>query len=165
MQRERENVSCPDVYLEGAGIRQSGFLSEHQGPRAVLNAVERLANAYGSECDRVQQDLAIAESQLRDYQARLGKLFLYESYLDQFTALRDQLKASLAGRTPQAPSEPLPSVAEVAEGIKALRAAQTIEAAPERIGKSRGSAEEPVTARIRRRMKAVLVAGQATDDG
>ncbi len=118
--------------------------------------MERLANACCSECDRVRQDLAIAESQLRDYQARLGKPFLYESYLDQLTALRDQLKAGLAGRTPQATSEPLPSVAEVAESIKALRAAHTIEAAPERVGKSRGSAEEPVTARIRRRMEGVL---------
>jgi hypothetical protein len=41
---------------------------EHQGPRAVLNALERLATAYGSDCDRVRQDLGIAESQLRDYQ-------------------------------------------------------------------------------------------------
>lgn len=40
--------------------------------------------------------------------------------------------------------------------IKALKAAHTIEATPERIGKRRGSAEEPVTARIRRRMEALL---------
>lgn len=63
----------PDVYLEGAITRQSALSREHQGPRAVLNALERLAGAYGSECNRVQQDLSIAESQLRDYQARLGK--------------------------------------------------------------------------------------------
>src|SRR5439155_10813347 len=47
----------PDVYLEGTITRQSGLLREHQGPRAVLNAVERLANAYGSECARVRQDV------------------------------------------------------------------------------------------------------------
>ena len=34
---------------------------DHHGPRAVLNALERLADGYGSECDRVRQDLAIAE--------------------------------------------------------------------------------------------------------
>src|SRR6185437_99715 len=33
----------PDVYLEGAMTRQSGLSREHQGPRAVLNALERLA--------------------------------------------------------------------------------------------------------------------------
>ncbi|MEX2120216.1 MAG: hypothetical protein WD847_11535 [Pirellulales bacterium] len=56
----------PDVYLEGATTRQTSLLREHQGPRAVLNALERLASAYGSECDRVRRDLGIAESQLRD---------------------------------------------------------------------------------------------------
>src|SRR5439155_591212 len=63
----------PDVYLEGASARQSMLSREHHGPRAVLNAVERLATGYGSECERVRQDLAIAQSQLRDYQARLRK--------------------------------------------------------------------------------------------
>src|SRR6266568_3092072 len=86
----------PDVYLEGAITRQSGLSREHQGPRAVLNALERLAGGYGSECVRVRQDLAIAESQLRDYQARLGKPFLHDAYLSELTGLRDQLKAGLS---------------------------------------------------------------------
>lgn len=43
----------PDVYLEGAINRQSGLSKDHQGARAVLNALERLANAYGSECVRI----------------------------------------------------------------------------------------------------------------
>src|SRR5205807_9776174 len=77
----------PDVYLEGTTTRQSMLSREHHGPRAVLNAVERLASGYGSECARVRQDLAIAESQLRDYQARLGAPFPHESYLSQFTAV------------------------------------------------------------------------------
>ena len=63
----------PDVYLEGSTTRQTTLSREHQGPCAVLNALERLAGAYGSECVRVRQDLSIAETQLRDYQARLGK--------------------------------------------------------------------------------------------
>ena len=77
----------PDVYLEGAINRQSTLSRDHQGPRAVLNALERLASAYGSECVRVRQDLAIAESQLRDYQARLGKPFLHDAYLSELTSL------------------------------------------------------------------------------
>ena len=68
----------PDVYLEGAITRQSGLSREHQGMRAVLNALERLATAYGSECVRVRHDHSIAESQLRDYHARLGKPFLHD---------------------------------------------------------------------------------------
>jgi hypothetical protein len=86
----------PDVYLEGAITRQSGLSRDHQGPRAVLNALERLANGYGSQCLRVRQDLAIAESQLRDYRERLGKPFPHEKYLSELTDLRDQLKAGLS---------------------------------------------------------------------
>ena len=53
---------APEVYLEGAITRQDTLSREHQGPRAILNALHRLANSYGFECDRVRQDLAIAES-------------------------------------------------------------------------------------------------------
>ena len=66
----------PDVYLQGPITRQSWSLRQHQGPRAILNAVERLANTYGPDCGRARQDLSIAEAQLRDCQARLGKPFL-----------------------------------------------------------------------------------------
>ena len=43
-----------------------------------------------------RQDLAIAEGQLRDYQARLGKPFPHDAYLSELTSLRDQLKAGLS---------------------------------------------------------------------
>jgi hypothetical protein len=116
-----------------------------------MNALERLANAYGTECDRVRQDLNIAESQLRDYRERLGKPFLHDAYLSELTALRDQLKAGLSA-TPQAQGEEAkPTVSELAEKIKSLKSAHTIEAAPQRVRQKRSSAEEPVTARIRRR--------------
>ena len=47
----------PEVYLEGATTRLDTLSRDHHGPRAVLNALDRLANAYGSECVRVQQEL------------------------------------------------------------------------------------------------------------
>jgi hypothetical protein len=139
-----------EVYLEGAASCRSGFLREHKGPRAILNAVERLTNSFSSECARVRQDLGIAESQLRDYQLRLGKPFPHDAYLSQLTTLRDQLKRGLSGTGLEPGSDPQPSVSETAEQIKALKAANTIEAAPERVGKRHSSGEEPVTARIRR---------------
>jgi len=145
----------PEAYLEGATTRRDTLSRDHHGPRALLNALDRLANAYEAECARVRQDLAIAESQLRDYQTRLGAPFPHASYLSDLTALRDQLKAGLSGAGPNPDGEPHP-VAEVAERIKALKAANVVEAAPQRIGKRRGSAEEPVTARIRRKLEAVL---------
>lgn len=143
---------APDVYLEGAATRHTGLSREHRGPRAVLNALERLAGAYGSECLGTRQGLAIAESQLRDYQARLGKPFLHEAYLSEMTGLRDQLKAGLSATSHQA-DESGPTVSDLADRIKALKGANTIDAAPQRVQRKHASAEEPVTARIRRRQE------------
>jgi hypothetical protein len=143
----------PDVYLEGAITRQSGLSRDHQGPRAVLNALERLANGYASECVRVRQDLAIAESQLRDYRERLGKPFAHDAYLTELTNLRDQLKAGLSATHHDDGNEDGPTVSDLAEKVKALKAANTIEAAPQRVQRKQAAAEEPITARIRRRQE------------
>ena len=142
-----------DVYLEGKIIRQSMLSREHQGPRAVLNAVERLATGYGTDIERIRQDLAIAEAQLRDYQARLGKPFTLDAYLSELTALRDQLKAGLSSTAHQPDEEEGPSVSEMAEKIKALKAPHNIEATPQRARQKHSTAEEPITARIRRRVE------------
>jgi len=155
----------PDVYLEGAITRQSGLSRDHQGPRAVLNALERLANGYGSECVRVRQDLAIAESQLRDYRERLGKPFPHEKYLSELTDLRDQLKAGLSAAAHEAGSDQRPKVSELADRIKALKAANTIEAAPQRVQRKQAAAEEPITARIRRRQQENTEVSEAVQPG
>ena len=146
---------APEIYLEGATTRLATLSRDHHGPRAVLNALERLADGYGSECDRVQRDLGIAQSQLRDYQARLGKPFPHDAYLAELTTLRDQLKAGLSGAAQEPGKQEGPSVSELSEQIKALKAANTIEAAPQRDRQKQSSAEEPITARIRRRTEAV----------
>src|SRR5262249_17438879 len=141
----------PEVYLEGAATRQDTLSREHQGPRAVLNALERLTGGYGAECSRVRQELSVAEAQFRDYQARLGAPFPHDSYLSKLTALRDQLKMGLSGAAPEPGTEPMPAVSELAERIKVLKAVHTIEATAERAGNRRTSAEVPVNARISRR--------------
>ena len=106
-----------------------------------------------AQCATARQDLAIAEGQLRDYEARLGKPFAHDAYLAELTGLRDQLKAGLSGTTPEPGAEPLPPAHETAERIKALKAAHSIEPAPQRhTARSLATAEEPVTARIRQRM-------------
>jgi hypothetical protein len=155
----------PDVYLEGAITRQSGLSRDHQGPRAVLNALERLATGYGSEIVRVRQDLAIAESQLHDYRERLGKPFPHDKYLSELTELRDQLKAGLSATAYQAQDDKGPDTAGLAARIKALKAANTIEAAPQRVQRKQAAAEEPVTARIRRRQEENADAGEAVQPG
>jgi N12 class adenine-specific DNA methylase/predicted RNA methylase len=149
-----------EVFLEGAVTRHAMLSRDHRGPRAVLNALDRLADSYSGQCDTTRQDLAIAEGQLRDYQARIGRSFVHDAYLAELMDLRDQLKAGLSQATPPATSagqaQPVtPSVAELADRIKSLKAAHTIDDAPERTAPRRIAAEEPVTARIRRRAESM----------
>jgi hypothetical protein len=129
----------------------------------VLNALERLASGYGPECVRVRQELSIAESQLRDYQARLGKPFAHEAYLAELTALRDQLKAALSGGNPDSDDDEGPSAFGLAEKIKSIKAANTIEATPQRVREKHTTAEEPVTVRIRRRSEATPASAHAIE--
>jgi hypothetical protein len=140
--------SAPEVFLEGASFRNTGFLSESHGARAVLNAVERLADDFPRDIARAQQELVIAEGQLRDYQAQLGKAFPHAGYLNDLTALRDQLKANLTANVPAPEDQQGPTAAELAEKIKALKASQTIEAMPQRPSKRRAPAGRAVTARL-----------------
>jgi len=149
-----------DIVLEGKATRHAMLARWPSGPRAVMNAVERLAESYPSQCESTQSDLKIAQSQLRDHEARLGKPFPHDAYLAELTALRDQLKAGLSQATPEPGALP---VAELAERIKTLRAAHTIDAAPERTATRRIAAEVPVTARIRRRSE-TLPAVEAQDE-
>jgi N12 class adenine-specific DNA methylase len=142
---------APDVYLEGAATRQTSLSREHQGPRAVLNALERLASGFAAERNRVQQDLTIAESQLRDYQARLGQPFTLETYRSELTTLRDQLKTGLSSTAHEPDKAEGPSVSELAERINALKAANSTDTTPQRVRQKHSTSEEPITTRIRRR--------------
>ena len=141
----------PDVFLEGSLTISTMLSKEHQGPRAVLNALDRLATGYGSDCDRVRQDLSIAEAQLRDYQARLGKPFTLEAYLTELTSLRDQLKAGLSGKGHENGKDDGPCVSDIAGKIKSLKCVHSVETTPQRIRQKHSTAEEPITTRIRRR--------------
>jgi N12 class adenine-specific DNA methylase len=153
----------PEIYLEGSTNRSTTLSRDHQGPRAVLNALDRLASGYGPDCDRVRQDLAIAEAQLRDYQARLGTPFTLDAYLLELTNLRDQLKAGLSGGPHEPGKDEGPSVSELSDRIKLLKAANSVEATPQRVRQKQSTAEEPVTARIRRRVEASPGANSAID--
>ena len=126
-------LGAPELYLEGAATRHAPLSREHHGPRTILNAAERLTDTYEAQCAKAGQDLAIAQGQLRDHKARLGAPFIHDAYMEELTRLRDQLKAGLSGAAPEPGATPLPPVAELAERIKALRAAHTVEAAPQRL--------------------------------
>ena len=81
-------------------------------------------------------------------------LFSHDAYLTELTGLRDQLKAGLSASSHQADKEEGPSASDLAEKIKALKVANSIEATPQRARQKHSTAEEPITARIRRRQEA-----------
>jgi hypothetical protein len=72
--------------------------------------------------ESVRTDKAPAESQLGNYQARLGRTFAHAAYLDELTVLRDRLKIAMSGT----PAEGEPTATELAEQIKAMKAAQSL---------------------------------------
>ncbi|WP_201750319.1 DEAD/DEAH box helicase family protein [Tautonia marina] len=147
---------APEVYLQGQATRHQQLSRDHHGPRAVLGAISRLLGSYRQQMDANERDLALAETQLRDYQSRLGSAFEHEAYLKELEGLRDQLKSALSATTPEAGGPELPPASELAERINALKAANRVEGTAERSSAHRTSrAEEPVTRRIRRRIGTV----------
>ena len=64
------HLDAPEAYLEGAVMRHAYLSRDSHGPRAVLNALDRLIGSYDSQAADAAQDLAIAQGQLRDYEAR-----------------------------------------------------------------------------------------------
>jgi hypothetical protein len=139
----------PEVFVEGAIMRMTPLARDHQGPRAILNAVERILDSYDAQCDRTRHDLTIAQTQLREYEARIGTAFLHDAYVTELTDLRDRLKAALAN-----PAEHGAEIPALTERLTTLTASQTIEAAPERHApRASATAAEPVTTRMREAIK------------
>jgi N12 class adenine-specific DNA methylase len=126
---ERHPGGTTDVYLEGKTFRKSMLSRDAQGPRAVTNALNRLAADYAEQCETAQKELTLAETQLRDYEARNGLPFAHATYLEELTSLRDRLRLALS----ETPAEGEPSAAELAERINALKSAHALEAAPARM--------------------------------
>ena len=143
------------MYVEGALRRSTPLARDVHGPRAILNAVERLIGSAAAERDKARRDLEIAQGQLRDYEARLGAGFAHATYLEALTGLRTQLEAALSSTTHEEAEGSLPTVGDLVERLKALHAAHTVEAAPERSAPRRtATVEEAITTRIRQREQA-----------
>jgi hypothetical protein len=141
-----------EVYVAGALTRYTQLSRDFHGSRAILNAVERLVGSYPTEREKIVRDLAIAQGQLRDYEARLGAGFAHAGYLEELTRLRNQLEAALSGTTQQVSDTPICAVDEIVTRIKTLKAANTLEAAPARTTpRPQATVEEAITTRIRQR--------------
>lgn len=141
----------PDVYCQGQ-TRHRTQLGKNVGPRAVLNALARLLDGLPDEAHRTRQELQVAESQLRDYQGRLGTAFPHGRYLEELARLRDDLRHALSGRPTEPAAEGQPDASQVADRIKSLKAGQTLDASAARTVRSGPTAEIPVTERVRERV-------------
>ena len=129
-------------------------VSANPSKRAVINGIERLLGSYLAEIARIEQEASIAESQLHDYESRLGQTFAYENYLSELTQLRNALKGGLSSKTDPTKPADGPSVSELVTRIKALKADNTIDTSQTRTGRRHTTSEEPVTARILRKQEA-----------
>jgi hypothetical protein len=148
--------AAPEVFLEGRAVRRAPLSRDSHGPRAVLNALERLAAGYDRRVLETRDELSVAEGRLRDYRARLGAAFPHEAFLVELSGLRDELRKALSGGggDPSGPPPPTPSE-ELARRIRELRTSHMVEAAP--VGRDAGRAafaERPVASRIRARREA-----------
>jgi hypothetical protein len=134
---------APEAYVQGAVTRLGKLSREHHGPRAVLNAVERIAAAYEGEHAKATRDLQVAQGQRRNYAARRDGAFAHDAYLEELTGLRNALEAALSD------SKEGHDIGGLVERFKTLKAAHTIEAAPERSApRNAATVAEPVTTRI-----------------
>jgi N12 class adenine-specific DNA methylase/tRNA G46 methylase TrmB len=122
-----KRYSGADVYLDGEVLRHGSLSRESQGPRAVMNALGRIVDSYAEQRAQAERERALAETQLADYQARMGKVFAHGAYQEELTALRDQLKVALSEGDGE------PTSGELAERIRVLRAGQVVEAPPVRV--------------------------------
>ena len=153
---------APEVYIEGALRRSVPLARDVHGPRAILNAVERLIGSAEAERDKARRDLEIAQGQRRDYEARLGAVFAHAAYLEALTDLRNQLEAALSRPAQDGAEEALPPVGVLVERLKALHAAHTLDAVPERAAPRRtATVEEAITTRIRQREQAEVAPSRA----
>ena len=65
---------------------------------------------------------------------------MLDAYLSNLTGLRDQLKAGFSGTAHEPRKEEGPSISELAERIKAVKAANSVEATPQRVGQKQSTA-------------------------
>jgi len=93
---ERHPGGATDVVLTGKTDHATSLAKDSHGPRAVLNALNRICEAMPESITRVESQLTLDEKRLCDFQARIGQAFPHSERLESLTALRDQLRLSLA---------------------------------------------------------------------
>ncbi len=150
------SMGVMDVYLRGSLTRTAQLSRDHQGPRAVLNVLQRLAAGYVEQIEKASNEGELYARQFTDYQQRQGLPFADDGYLNQLHSLRDELRSALSIRPgsdmiqPDA-AAPTRSASDVSQAIQSLMASHIHEQSPKLEASERGAAtaELPVTTRLR----------------
>ena len=79
---------------------------------------------------RFAASLPLSETKLRDFEARLGATFPHERYIDELSALRDELKVALSATSQEGTEPKARTAGELSDLIKALKETHTVEAVP-----------------------------------
>jgi N12 class adenine-specific DNA methylase len=140
----KHRCGAPEVFVEGRGVRERPLSRGSQGPRAVLNALERLFGSYGSRREEVRRELAHLEAKLRDFGARLGAAFPHEAHIAELSGLRDELRLALSAPRAEGIEPETRTAEELRRLILHLKESHAAEAA------ARPARARPVTARVRR---------------
>lgn len=147
----KHRLGPPEVFLEGKGLRRAELSRDSQGPRACLNAAERLIAGYESRSEELRGELALAERKLRDFAARLGAAFPHVRYIEELSALRDELKVALSAPTTDGALPKARPAGELSDLIHALKGTQVVEAVVmKRPGAAATRSERHGKTRIRR---------------
>lgn len=149
------------LYLKGNETRVNDLSSDRNGPRAILNALQRMVSSYAERIDDTRQRLSVAEQQVKDYQERSGSKFEQEGYATELRSLRDQLRNALSQNENDTPKDekPVLSASEIASQIEQLRSSQIISHGVEREhGKKQTKAIEAITTQIHKRKEEQLIA-------
>ncbi|WP_232056359.1 DEAD/DEAH box helicase family protein [Tuwongella immobilis] len=157
-----------DVYLQGATCREAMLSRESQGPRAVLHALARIVDHYAESLSKSRHDRQVFQTQLRDYQARVGVPFAHAAYLDQLTQLRDQLRHALAANPPISEASALPNSRPSAESLSAqivaLQAENRVSAKVTRQESSRSRGQSSAVTNRRPNASSPMVAEAVNDN-
>jgi hypothetical protein len=155
----RSSTGGVDVVLEGRASQRTMLTREHPGPRAVLNAIVRVAEGHDIDLGIAWTNLRIARDRLASYTAWDESEFPGAAHSAALEEMRGQLQAGLSGHKEI-------DLADVSARAEAAMAGSGggVEAGRER-AEAATSAEEPVTTRILRGLAGAVRPVADDEDG
>lgn len=137
------------VFVDGATSMTRRLAGGTPGPRAVLNALDRIIEELPQRAEKVRVDIAQARKHLEDYRDRVGTPFEYEAYFSELSSLRNELNDALS--RPEMSESGRDTANELATRIKQLIDRQSVKTTGNRPTQPlQQTTEVPIATRLRR---------------